>query len=70
MYEKVEQAEGTVAFHRKIVNVMTSPTKLPAYQEERIQRLTRTAGGLIGVDPETDINEVGIHLDDPFVREG
>ncbi|KAK5939992.1 hypothetical protein PMZ80_007410 [Knufia obscura] len=70
LHEKVNHAEPAVTFERKIVGILTSPTKSRSHQEERILRLARTAGGLIGLDPETDITEADVHLDERFVGRG
>lgn len=70
LHEKSREPGGVVVPRRKVVGIMTSPTKSRAYQEERILRLSRIAGELIGLDPETDLTEADIHLDDRFVGEG
>lgn len=70
LYEMVKQAGGVVPPKRNIIGVLTSPTKSRTYQEGRILRLARAAGKLIGLEPETDITEADIHLDDRFVGPG
>lgn len=70
LLEKSKRQDGGFVPHRKVIGVMTSPTKSQAYQEDRILRLTRTAATLIGLDPEVDINEKDIHLDNRFVGDG
>lgn len=52
----------------QIVGIMTSPTKSLSYQEERILRLARNTGKLIGLR-EDEITEADVHLDDGFVGE-
>ncbi|KAJ9660216.1 hypothetical protein H2198_002722 [Neophaeococcomyces mojaviensis] len=51
---------------RKIIGVLVS-RKSRSSQEDRILRLSRMAGQLVGLDAETDITPDDIHLDDRFV---
>lgn len=70
LHEKTKGAGSALVPRRKIIGIMTSPTKSRAYQEERILRLARTAGELIGLDPEADITEADVHLDHRVVGDG
>lgn len=51
---------------RQIIGILVS-RKSRSSQEERILRLARVTGRLIGLDPESDITPEDVHLDDRFV---
>lgn len=55
---------------RRIVGVLTSPTRDRAYHEERILSLARQTAELIGMTPDVDIQPSDILLDDRFTGEG
>lgn len=52
---------------RRVIGILTSPTKPRVYHEERILRLARATAGLIRLDPERDITPDDVRLDDRFV---
>ncbi|KAK5072034.1 hypothetical protein LTS08_000868 [Lithohypha guttulata] len=62
--------EKTTQSNRQVIGIMTSPTKSRSYQEERILRLARKTGHLIGLEDENNITAQDIHLEDAFVGEG
>lgn len=55
---------------RRIVGVMTSPTKSKPYQEDRILKLAQRTGSLIGLDQDNEITPADVCLEDAFVGEG
>lgn len=54
---------------RRVIGIMTSPTKPKAYHEDRILRFARRAGEMIGLNSE-DITMDDVNVDDRFVGEG
>jgi 1-aminocyclopropane-1-carboxylate deaminase len=52
---------------RKVVGILTSPTKPRTYHEARVLAFARRAGELIGLDAERDIGVEDVRLDDRFV---
>ncbi|KXG49593.1 Tryptophan synthase beta subunit-like PLP-dependent enzymes superfamily [Penicillium griseofulvum] len=52
---------------RKVVGILTSPTKPRAYHEARVLAFARRAGEFIGLDAERDIGVEDVRLDDRFV---
>ncbi|KAI9370747.1 tryptophan synthase beta subunit-like PLP-dependent enzyme [Aspergillus egyptiacus] len=66
LLDKIEQRGGRA---RKVIGILTSPTKPKDYHEERVLRFARQAGRLIGLDAERDITMSDVHLDDRFVGE-
>lgn len=67
LLEKSTAADSVAAIPR-IIGIMTSPTKSRSYQEERILRLARNTGKLVGLRAE-DITDKDVHLDDRFAGE-
>ncbi|KAF7116336.1 hypothetical protein CNMCM5793_004502 [Aspergillus hiratsukae] len=61
----LEKVEGKSA--RKVVGILTSPTKPREYHEGRVLGFARRAAALIGLDPEKDISMEDVRLDDRFV---
>lgn len=61
---------GNSRTERRIIGVMTSPTKSKSYHEERILRLAKNAGSLIGLNQDGDITAEDVVLDDEFVGDG
>ncbi|RLL99304.1 hypothetical protein CFD26_104950 [Aspergillus turcosus] len=61
----LEKVEGKPA--RKVIGVLTSPTKPREYHEGRVLSFARRAAALIGLDPEKDITMEDVRLDDRFV---
>jgi 1-aminocyclopropane-1-carboxylate deaminase len=51
---------------RKVIGILTSPTKPREYHEARVLDFARRAARLIGLDPEEDISLDDVHLDDRF----
>ncbi|KAF7596588.1 hypothetical protein BBP40_000989 [Aspergillus hancockii] len=51
---------------RKVVGILTSPTKPREYHEGRVLNFARRAASLIGLDPERDISVDDVRLDDRF----
>lgn len=51
---------------RKVIGILNSPTMPCSYHEERVLRFARMAGGMIGLDPESDITMDDVCLDDRF----
>jgi 1-aminocyclopropane-1-carboxylate deaminase len=62
LLEKMERKPA-----RKVIGILTSPTKTREYHEERVLGFARRAAGLIGLDPETDFSMEDVRLDDRFV---
>ncbi|KAL2010571.1 hypothetical protein VTN00DRAFT_6378 [Thermoascus crustaceus] len=65
--EAIIQNNGRLLPPRRVIGILTSPTKPRAYHEERILRLARATAGLIGLDPERDITPDDVRLDHRFV---
>ncbi|GAB1193050.1 hypothetical protein APSETT444_002253 [Aspergillus pseudonomiae] len=59
--EKEERVIG-----RKVIGILTSPTKPREYHEGRVLNFARRAARLIGLDPERDVTPEDVHLDDRF----
>lgn len=66
-YKLLEKMKADVP---KVTGVLTSPTKPRSYHHERILRLARMTAKLVGLDPNTDIQQGDVHLDDEFVGTG
>lgn len=66
--QEERQSENGKQFpKRQIIGIMSSPTKPKPYHEERVVRFARTAGGMIGLEPQNDISLDDVRLDDRFV---
>lgn len=61
----LEKVEGKPS--RKVIGILTSPTKPREYHEGRVLSFARRAAALIGLDPEKDISMEDVRLDDRFV---
>ncbi|KAL4788506.1 tryptophan synthase beta subunit-like PLP-dependent enzyme [Aspergillus varians] len=55
---------------RRVIGILTSPTKPKPYHEERILRFARRAGEMVGLDPAKDITMDDVVLDDRFTGSG
>ncbi|KAL4942922.1 hypothetical protein BDV06DRAFT_221763 [Aspergillus oleicola] len=72
LLEKIQSQSLPQPHHRyprRIIGILTSPTRRKPYHAERILRFARRAAGQIGLDPERDITMDDIHLDDRFAGE-
>ncbi|KAL4913133.1 tryptophan synthase beta subunit-like PLP-dependent enzyme [Aspergillus aurantiobrunneus] len=68
LLEKTQAQEGHKSRRpRRVIGVLTSPTKPKPHHEERILRFARRAGEMIGLDAETEITIDDVLLDDRFV---
>ncbi|KAL1854113.1 hypothetical protein Plec18167_000031 [Paecilomyces lecythidis] len=72
LLEKTRQQQGNNEERkqlpkRQVISIMSSPTKPKPYHEERAVRFARTAGEMIGLDPQNDISLDDVRLDDRFV---
>ncbi|RHZ48919.1 1-aminocyclopropane-1-carboxylate deaminase/D-cysteine desulfhydrase [Aspergillus thermomutatus] len=67
LLEKVEGRSGSTKPPRKVIGILTSPTKPRKYHEGRVLAFARRAAGLIGLDPGNDISMEDVRLDDRFV---
>lgn len=51
---------------RKVIGIINSPTKPLSWHQERVLRFARTAGHMIGLDPENDITMADVILDNRY----
>ncbi|KAE8355778.1 tryptophan synthase beta subunit-like PLP-dependent enzyme [Aspergillus coremiiformis] len=69
LLQKVEaptRLDGRVV-RRKVIGILTSPTKPREFHEGRVLGFARRAARLIGLDPERDVTPDDVCLDDRFV---
>lgn len=70
LLERHEQQKDTSTAHRpprKIIGVLTSPTRPRSYHENRVLQFARQAGRLIGIeDVEREITMEDVHVDERF----
>ncbi|GIJ85336.1 hypothetical protein Asppvi_004193 [Aspergillus pseudoviridinutans] len=66
LLEKLEGRAGSSKPPRKVIGILTSPTKPREYHEERVLTFARRAAALIGLDAEKDISTDDVRLDDRF----
>jgi 1-aminocyclopropane-1-carboxylate deaminase len=66
LLEKVEGTTGSSKPPRRVIGILTSPTKPREYHEERVLTFARRAAALIGLDAEKDISMEDVRLDDRF----
>lgn len=51
---------------RKVIGIINSPTKPLSWHQDRVLRFARTAGRMIGLDPENDITMADVILDNRY----
>jgi 1-aminocyclopropane-1-carboxylate deaminase len=66
LLDKLDGKTGSSKPSRKVIGILTSPTKPREYHEERVLTFARRAAALIGLDAERDISMDDVRLDDRF----
>ncbi|PWY74730.1 tryptophan synthase beta subunit-like PLP-dependent enzyme [Aspergillus eucalypticola CBS 122712] len=69
LLERHEQKDTSTAHRppRKVIGVLTSPTRPRSYHENRVLQFARQAGRLIGIeDVEREITMEDVHIDERF----